>query len=92
MTSDTNSTDGEAIVPVTEDGRVTIPNRIRERHGISAPGRVAFVEKEDKELVVRPIGSMREFRGLERVEDEERPATAILRELRTREACDETES
>ncbi|WP_459887889.1 AbrB/MazE/SpoVT family DNA-binding domain-containing protein [Halostagnicola bangensis] len=85
VTSNNNSTGGEEIVSVTENGQVTIPDRLRERHGISVPGRVAFVENEDGELVVRPVGSMREFRGLERTGDDDRPATAVLRELRARD-------
>ncbi|MDJ1432660.1 AbrB/MazE/SpoVT family DNA-binding domain-containing protein [Halostagnicola sp. A-GB9-2] len=52
MTSNNNSTGGEEIVSVTENGQVTIPDRLREKHGISVPGRVAFAENEDGELVV----------------------------------------
>ncbi|WP_440771408.1 hypothetical protein [Natronorubrum sp. DTA28] len=44
-----------------------------------------FVENEAGEIVVRPVGSMREFRGLERDGEEERPATAVLRDERERE-------
>lgn len=70
---------------VTEEGRVTIPKPLREKHGISAPGRVAFVENEAGELVVRPVGSMREFRGLDREGDENRSATELLREYREKD-------
>lgn len=84
-----NTDDGERIVTVTEKGQATIPKSLREKHGISAPGRVKFVESEDGEIVVRPVGTMREFRGLERSDDEERSATAALREERER---DERES
>ena len=71
-------------------GQVTIPKRVRETAGISAPGRVKFVENEEGQLVVRPVDSMREFRGLERTGDEERPATEILRKVRKRdeESCE----
>jgi len=55
-----------------------IPKQLREKHGILAPG-VKSLENEDGEIVVRPVGSMREFRGLEREVDEDRPATAVLR-------------
>ena len=72
----------ERIVTVTEKGQATIPKTLREKHGIPAPGRVKFAESEDGEIVVRPIGSMREFRGLDRTGDEERPATETLREER----------
>jgi len=50
---------------------------------------VKFVESEDGEIVVRPVGTMREFRGLERSDDESRSATEMLREERGR---DERES
>lgn len=74
----------ERIVSVSKKGQATIPKRFREKHGIPAPGRVKFIEKGD-EIVVRPVGSMREFRGLERTTDEARPATAVLRDERARD-------
>lgn len=79
--------DGQ-VVTVTEKGQATIPKKLREKHGIRTPGRVKFVENEDGEIVVRPVGSMREFRGLERTGDEQRPATAILRESREQDRRD----
>ena len=83
--SNTDADSDERIVTVTEKGQATIPKALREKHGISAPGRVKFVETEAGEIVVRPVGSMREFRGLERSGGEERPATEILRESRERD-------
>jgi len=84
MSSNT-SADEEHVVSVTEKGQATIPKQFRDKYGISAPGRVKFVETADGEIVVRPVGSMREFRGLERTGDESRPATAILAEERERD-------
>lgn len=80
-----NTDDGERIVSVTEKGQATIPKSLREKHGIPAPGRVKFVESEEGEIVVRPVGSMREFRGLDRSGDEERSATEALREEREKD-------
>lgn len=85
MSSNTSADGEERVVSVTEKGQATIPKRLREKHGIPAPGRVKFVENQDGEIVVRPVGSMREFRGLERDGDEARPATAVLRDERDRE-------
>ena len=85
MSSNTPSNGEERVVSVTEKGQATIPKQLREKHGIPAPGRVKFLENEDGEIVVRPVGSMREFRGLEREGDEDRPATAVLREERERD-------
>lgn len=79
MSSNTDSNGEERIVSVTEKGQATIPKSLREKHGIPAPGRVKFVENDDGEIVVRPVGSMREFRGLDRSDDDDRPATALLR-------------
>lgn len=84
MSSNTSNGE-ERVVSVTEKGQATIPKRLREKHGIPAPGRVKFVENEAGEIVVRPVGSMREFRGLERDSDEDRPATAVLRDERERD-------
>jgi hypothetical protein len=47
---------------------------------------VKFVETDAGEIVVRPVGSMREFRGLEREGDDDRPATEILQEERDRDS------
>ncbi|ELY45784.1 AbrB/MazE/SpoVT family DNA-binding domain-containing protein [Natronorubrum tibetense] len=85
MPSNTNGAGEERIVSVTEKGQATIPKRLREKHGIPVPGRVKFVENEAGEIVVRPVGSMREFRGLERDGEEELPATAVLRDERERD-------
>ncbi len=85
MSSNTGPNGKERIVSVTEKGQATIPKHLREKHGIPAPGRVKFVENDEGEIVVRPVGSMREFRGLERERDETRSATAILREERERD-------
>ncbi len=85
MSSNTISDGEERVVSVTEKGQATIPKYLREKHGIPAPGRVKFAENDDGEIVVRPVGSMREFRGLQRERDEKRPATALLREERKRD-------
>jgi antitoxin PrlF len=85
MSSNTRSNGEERVVSVTEKGQATIPKHLREKHGIPAPGRVKFIENEDGEIVIRPVGSMREFRGIERDSDDSRPATALLREERERD-------
>ena len=78
--SSTDEDRAEWVVSVSATGQVTIPESLREKHGISAPGRVTFDETEDGEIVVRPVGAMREFRGLGRTGDDTRPATEIFRE------------
>ncbi|ERH03066.1 MAG: looped-hinge helix DNA binding domain, AbrB family [Halonotius sp. J07HN6] len=86
MSSNTEQDTEERIVSVTEKGQATIPKPLREKHGIPAPGRVKFVETDTGEIVMRPVGSMREFRGLEREGDDDRPATEILQEERHRDS------
>ncbi|MFC7209756.1 AbrB/MazE/SpoVT family DNA-binding domain-containing protein [Natronoarchaeum sp. GCM10025321] len=85
MSENTASNGDERIVSVTEKGQATIPKQLREKHGIQAPGRVKFVENEEGEIVVRPVGSMGKFHGLDRDADTDRPATALLREERERD-------
>ncbi|WP_253739137.1 AbrB/MazE/SpoVT family DNA-binding domain-containing protein [Halohasta salina] len=85
MSNDSEPDHEEHIVAVSKTARVMIPKPLREKHGISAPGEVAFVETQDGRMVVRPIGSMREFRGLQREGADDRPATAVLRKERNRD-------
>lgn len=71
---------GERIVSVTERGQATIPKKIRERLGIPTPGRVKFVEDEETgEVLVRPVESISEFRGV--IETDE-SASELLEEAR----------
>lgn len=70
----------EQIVSVTERGQATIPKKIRERLGIHTPGRVKFVEDEETgEVVVRPVESISEFRG---VIESDKSARELLEESR----------
>jgi AbrB family looped-hinge helix DNA binding protein len=73
------------IVSVTEEGQATIPKKLRERRGISAPGLVKFVETEEGEIVVRPI-AVSDLRGALRdpecTGEEQRSATELLHESR----------
>lgn len=48
---------------VSEKGQATIPKRLREKHGIDAPGKVRIRENEEGEVVVEPVPSLREMRG-----------------------------
>lgn len=58
-----SKSDDSKVVSVSEKGQATIPKRLRDEHGITAPGKVRFVENEDGEIVVEPVPSLREFRG-----------------------------
>lgn len=51
------------VVRVSRKGQATIPKRLRERHGISAPGRVRFRETETGDIVVEPVPHPSDLRG-----------------------------
>lgn len=70
------------MVSVTEKGQATIPKRLRERHGITAPGKVRVTENEDGDIVIEPVPSLHEMRG---AASSEWQGTALLREGRTKD-------
>nr|WP_313686923.1 AbrB/MazE/SpoVT family DNA-binding domain-containing protein [Halobellus sp. DFY28] len=78
---------------VSSRGQATIPKEFREELGIETPGRVKFVRTEDGEIVVRPITSVTDLRGvLEGKTDEQgRSATERLRDERDTDAASEAE-
>lgn len=72
--------DGE-IIRVSEEGQATIPKELRERFGIETPGRV-FVREEDGKIVVEPLPSVDQMRGVHAGRYEEGAVLAHLREMR----------
>jgi len=75
----------EKVVLVSSRGQATIPKEFREELGIDTPGRVKFIRTEEGDIVVRPIHSVTDLRGvLEGKTDEQgRSATERLQEERT---------
>ncbi len=67
------------VVHVTSKGQATIPSRLRARFGITAPGRVRFVE-EKGHLVVRPVRSIDDMLGS--LKARLPPGTSLVKELR----------
>lgn len=59
-----SKTESEKVVSVSARGQATIPKEFREELGIGAPGRVKFVRTESGEVVVRPIHSATDLRGI----------------------------
>lgn len=55
--------DDGVVVRVSRKGQATIPKPLRDRFGISTPGRVVFYE-EDGKLVVEPLPTIEETQGL----------------------------
>lgn len=77
----------KVVVSVSKHGQATIPERFREKLGISAPGRVTFREREDGS-VVEPVSTPEEMRGFLKRHGEastDTPATRLLREDRERD-------
>lgn len=73
-----------SIIKVTTKGQATIPKKLREEFGISAPGRVKMDATEDG-IIVEPVRSLdemeRELR--ERAANREKSGVDILRESRS---------
>jgi AbrB family looped-hinge helix DNA binding protein len=82
--------DASRVVRVSSKGQATIPQPLREKFGIDAPGRVRFRENEQGEIVVEPVPHPRDLRGV--LDAGDRDVWAELDELtaaeREREAAD----
>ena len=86
-----SKTESEKVVSVSSRGQATIPKKFREELGIDTPGRVKFIRTEEGDIVVRPIHSVTDLRGvLEGKTDEQgRSATERLQEERTADKTSE---
>lgn len=93
MANSMSKTESEKVVSVSSRGQATIPKEFREELGIDTPGRVKFIRTEEGEIVVRPIHSVTDLRGvLEGKTDERgRSATKRLREERAADKAGEEE-
>lgn len=69
----------EKVVSVSSRGQATIPKEFRDELGIDAPGRVKFVRTEDGEIVVRPITSVTDLRGILKGKSDEQGRSAVQR-------------
>lgn len=77
----------ERVVNVSKRGQATIPKEFRDELGIEAPGRVKFVRTGEGDIVVKPIQSLTDLRGIlkEKTDAEGKTATDLLREERERD-------
>jgi antitoxin PrlF len=80
----------ERVVLVSSRGQATIPEEFREELGIEAPGHVKFVRTDVGGIVVRPVQSVKDLRGIlaDETDKEERSATELVREERERDTAD----
>jgi len=85
--------ESEKVVSVSSRGQATIPKEFREELGIETPGRVKFVRTETGDIVVRPIHSVTDLRGVlaGKTDDQGRSATERLRAERTADTASEAE-
>lgn len=83
--------DSEKVVSVSSRGQATIPKEFREELGIDTPGRVKFVRTDEGEIVVRPIHSVKDLRGVLKGKTDKQGCTAVerLREERERDKASE---
>lgn len=86
-----SSSESETVVSVSSRGQATIPKEFRDELGIETPGRVKFVRTEDGEIVVRPITSITDLRGVlaGETDEEGRTATERLDDERERDVARE---
>lgn len=71
--------ESERVVSVSARGQATIPKEFRDALGVDAPGRVKFVRTEEGEIVVRPIDSATDLRGVLAGQRDEDGRTAVDR-------------
>lgn len=74
-----STTDEGRVVNLSQKGQATIPKELREKHGIEPGGKVRIRENEEGEIVVEPLPSLQDFRGVATTSER---GTAILREQR----------
>lgn len=83
--------ESEKVVSVSARGQATIPKEFREQLDIDTPGRVKFVRTDESEIVVRPIRSLTDLRGVlkGKADEQGRTATQRLRDERERDKANE---
>ena len=81
--------ESEKVVSVSSRGQATIPKEF----GIDTPGRVKFVRTDAGEIVVRPIHSVTDLRGIlaGKPDEQGRSATERLQEERAADNASEAE-
>ena len=93
MENSMSESESEKVVSVSARGQATIPKEFREELGIETPGRMEFVRTDAGDIVVRPIRSVKDLRGIlmDKTDKQGRSATERLREERERDKASEEE-
>lgn len=71
--------ESEKVVSVSARGQATIPKAFREQLNIDTPGRVKFVRTDEGDIVVRPIRSVKDLRGILQDKTDEQGQSAVER-------------
>lgn len=82
-----SESESEKVVSVSSRGQATIPKEFREELDIDTPGRVKFIRTDEGEIVVRPIHSVTDLRGVLEGKTDEQGRSAVER-LREERAAD----
>lgn len=77
----TSSTRAPTVVRVSQKGQATIPQGLRKKFGIEAPGEV-FVYEDAGRIVIEPVPSPEELHGIHAEDHEPGEAIARVRELK----------
>ena len=79
-----SGTESEKVESVSSRGKATIPKEFREELGINTPGCVKFVRTAEGEIVIRPVHSVTDLRGIlgGKTDDQGRSATKRLQKER----------
>lgn len=88
-----SKSESEKVVSVSSRGQATIPKEFREELGIDTPGRVKFVRTDEGEVIVRPIQSATDLRGIleGKTDDQGNSAVERLREERKQDKASDEE-
>lgn len=76
-----SNTEEGAIIRVSRKGQATIPKELRDRFGIETPGRV-FIHEEEGKIVVEPLPSVDEMKGVHGGRYERGEVLEHLREMK----------
>lgn len=75
-----SNTDEGEVIRVSSKGQATIPKELRERFGIETPGKV-LVHEEGGKIVVEPLPSVEDMRGVHAGRYDEGEVLDHLREM-----------
>jgi bifunctional DNA-binding transcriptional regulator/antitoxin component of YhaV-PrlF toxin-antitoxin module len=86
--------ESEKVVSVSSRGHVTIPEEFQEELGIDVPGYAKFVRSKEGEVVIRPVTSVTDLRGILAGKTDEQGGSAVerLREERRKNAESHSDS